>query len=541
MEIIDPYDPCPCGSGKKYKFCCYQKKPVDDKPHVVGYSSNYNDEIYTSLQNEKGYAESIYQCQKGLQLIRQGDLEEAITHFRKANNALPIMYTAANNLADCLLNVGNLDEAIRVQHKSLQVSHLPNPFGLANMATFLFIKGDEIGCRRNLEEALKLRMPSADACVKVCEVLARFKRHQQIIELVDACDFDDAAGIYFFSGVASANLNDFDRAQQDLERVLKNFYKNDLVRNYLQNIKEGIRPKTIREDWPYLRSPEVCPFMLISNGMEEDIDTWYKRRVTVDFAEAALNESAHAPQHIFEVLANIKHPEAVHLLWLIAEGSFGPDTLRMNAAQELLNRGEITADKPITMLIGGKRKEVLLGGMKLNPNYRYGGELSGKLGKQYEKAVKDSSTKKNVDWEKMSQTFLDIVKEAPDYPPALFNYIFTLLKRKRHDEALPILRELTKKHPSYLFARGTLLELLLLLKLDDEADVLVKSTVLPQETHPSAVATWFCAMTLYHEKAERFEEAYSSIRSAHGIAPQMASVKKLWKNYKAWGDEDLDQ
>jgi len=22
----DPYDPCPCGSGKKYKFCCKTKK-----------------------------------------------------------------------------------------------------------------------------------------------------------------------------------------------------------------------------------------------------------------------------------------------------------------------------------------------------------------------------------------------------------------------------------------------------------------------------------------------------------------------------------
>lgn len=24
-QIVDPYEPCLCGSGKKYKFCCYLK------------------------------------------------------------------------------------------------------------------------------------------------------------------------------------------------------------------------------------------------------------------------------------------------------------------------------------------------------------------------------------------------------------------------------------------------------------------------------------------------------------------------------------
>lgn len=25
MSTTDPYAPCPCGSGKKYKFCCMEK------------------------------------------------------------------------------------------------------------------------------------------------------------------------------------------------------------------------------------------------------------------------------------------------------------------------------------------------------------------------------------------------------------------------------------------------------------------------------------------------------------------------------------
>lgn len=27
-QLIDPYELCPCGSEKKYKFCCYQKKDM---------------------------------------------------------------------------------------------------------------------------------------------------------------------------------------------------------------------------------------------------------------------------------------------------------------------------------------------------------------------------------------------------------------------------------------------------------------------------------------------------------------------------------
>src|SRR5262249_17509956 len=27
MALVDPYEPCPCGSGKKYKWCCVKAEP----------------------------------------------------------------------------------------------------------------------------------------------------------------------------------------------------------------------------------------------------------------------------------------------------------------------------------------------------------------------------------------------------------------------------------------------------------------------------------------------------------------------------------
>jgi tetratricopeptide (TPR) repeat protein len=118
--------------------------------------------------------------------------------------------------------------------------------------------------------------------------------------------------------------------------------------------------------------------------------------------------------------------------------------------------------------------------------------------------------------------------------------VIALLRQNKNNEALPILRDLVAKYPDYLFARATLLQLLLLLNLDDEADELAQSTTLPQETHPAAFATWMVAQTVYHEDAERYDEAYSCIRAAHECAPQLTSVKRLWEAYKDW-DEDEDE
>ncbi len=544
MRRIDPYEPCMCGSGKKYKFCCYQKKNDATAPSTAGLSSSaHTKDVFADLfaADEDKCLESFDLNRKGLKLMHSGCLEEALPHFRKATTAMPQIYTAANNLALCLMILGRLDEAMQVQKESLTVSPFPNPFGLANMATFLYISGDEIGYRRNIDEALKLRMPSSDACVKVCEALARSRRHQDIINLVDQCEFDDNPHMFFYSGVAAANLGALERAQRDLRRVGIGFPYAGIVRRYLQHIKEKTPPHTVRGDWPYVSSAnEVCPISLLSAGMHADYDSWVNRRVTVDFCETFLNESVENWDEMVTLLAGLKHPEAVNLLWLIAKGRFGPDELRIRAATELANRNEL-ANQKIEMFLKGRTTEVALGGIHLNPDVRFGNPLPKKLDKKYEEAV-IASEESDVDWEKIEQVFLEILNEEPDYYPARYNYAIALLRQNKNNDALPILRDLVAKYPDYLFARATLLQLLLLLNLDDEADELVKSTALPQETHPAAFATWMVAQTVYHEDAERYDEAYSCIRAAHECAPQLTSVKRLWEAYKDWDeDEDWDE
>ncbi|MDD2461389.1 MAG: tetratricopeptide repeat protein [Kiritimatiellae bacterium] len=536
---IDPYNPCPCGSGKKYKFCCYQKRLEREAAKGPSFflpaSPDNRDEDIPEGVPVGDMAEGRRLCDRGLRLMAGGNVEQAIPLFRQSSAAAPFVYTAANNLAICLFATGRLDEAIRTQAESLKAAPFPNPFGLANLATFYMVNGEEEAAQHHLEEALTCTLPSADACLKLCEVLSRFKRHREILDLVDKGEYGDEPGVSFFTGVAAANLNDRPRALRDLRRIPLGYYKAEMARRYLDLLKEKASPHTVRGDWPYLFSYEICPVDLIQKGIGHDETGWLSRRVVVDFCEAILNESAAEPENAFRMLIHAKHPEAVALLWLIVKGTFGPDSLRMEALQELDTRGELGPGQELNLFLNGERRHVAYKGTRLNPEFRFGKYLPEKLQKCYEKAVR-AGYKKRPDWSAIGETYLRIIKEEPDYYPARYNFAISLIHRNRRDEAKTVLRGLVAEHPEYLFARATLLQILVGDDRMEEADALFQSADMPQETHPDAMVAWMVAQTLYHEAGERDEEAFRCIRSAHDLSPDSPAVAAIWPDYEDWDE-----
>ncbi len=535
METIDPYSPCPCGSGKKYRFCCFQKQrereAQSNRPSFWSASPGGEsaDEIPGAPLVGDMHAGRLL-CDKGLRLMAAGDFEKAIPLFRKSLSEAPFVYTAANNLALCLFITGSLEEALRVQSESRTASPFPNPFGLANLASFHYASGDDACAQRELEEALKAPIPSADACVKLCETLARFKRHQEILETADASGFRDDSSVCFFTGVAAANLGDRQRAQHDLGRVNLGHHKADMTRRYLQHLREGSSPHTVRGDWPYLLPYEVCPFPVIEAELKRDPKAWLARRIVVDICEVVLNDAPDNPPDGIGSLQFATHPEATELLWTVARGSFGTDSLRVAALQALQERGALDPKQSVEILLDGERREISLMGTRLNPDFRFGNSLPKALDALYAKTVR-AGYKKRPDWETIGANYLRITKEAPEYYPARYNYAVSLLHRERVDEAEPILRELVAAQPEYLFAHATLLQILTNSGRKKQADALVKATAVPEETHPDAMAAWLVAQTLYHEAAGHYEEARRCLESAHDISPDNPSVQRLWKDY----------
>jgi tetratricopeptide (TPR) repeat protein len=460
-----------------------------------------------------------------------GDFEKAIPLFRRSIAEAPFVYTAANNLALCFYITGNLEEALRVQSESREAAPFPNPFGLANLASFRYIAGDEVGARRDLDEALKAAVPSSDACVKLCETLARFKRHQALLDMADASGYRDDSGVCFFTGIAASNLGDRRRAKHDLGRVTLGHHKADMTRRYLQHLRDGSSPHTVRGDWPYLLPYEVCSFPVIEAELQRDQKAWLARRIVVDICEVVLNDMPDNPADGIGALLFATHPEATELLWLIAKGSFGPDSLRIAAMQGLKERGATDPKQSVEVLLNGERREITLTGTRLNADFRFGEPLPKTLDALYAKTVK-AGYKKRPDWEALGANYLRIMKEAPEYYPARYNYAVSLLHRKRVVEAEPILRELVATQPEYLFAHATLLQILSNAGRKKQADALFKATAVPEETHPDAMIAWLVAQTFYHESAEHYEEARRCLETAHDINPDNPSVKSLWTDYE---------
>lgn len=217
--------------------------------------------------------------------------------------------------------------------------------------------------------------------------------------------------------------------------------------------------------------------------------------------------------------------------------ALGPDSLRMEAMQELDARGELSSQQEIEIFLNGERRQVAYKGTRLNPDFRFGHPLSEKLDKLYAKAVK-AGYKKRPNWESIAETCLRVIKEAPDYYPARYNYAVTLLHRSRKGEAEVVLEGLVKAHPEYLFARATLLQILVGDGRLEEADALFRAGDVPLETHPDAMVAWMVAQALYHEAGGRDEEAFSCIRSAHELSPDSPSVAAIWHDYEDWDVDD---
>lgn len=220
----------------------------------------------------------------------------------------------------------------------------------------------------------------------------------------------------------------------------------------------------------------------------------------------------------------------MELLWLLVNGTFGPDRLRMWALQELNARGELKRQQTVEVFLHGKRCSTAFHATRLNPDFRFGKPLPEKWERRYAQIVEAGSGAR-PDWESIAASCFRILREVPDYYPARFNYAISLLNLGRMEDAEPVLRQLVTEQPEYLFARATLLQLFVRDNRMEESDALCHATEMPSETHPAAMVAWMVAQTFYHEKGARDQEAFECIRFAHDLAPESPSVANLWPAY----------
>src|SRR5690349_1165738 len=78
MAAVDPYSPCPCGSGQKFKWCCHKVEAVAERAHRLFQSGQVDSAIAAldeGLRKERDNAWLL--TRKAVYLIRSGHPEAA--------------------------------------------------------------------------------------------------------------------------------------------------------------------------------------------------------------------------------------------------------------------------------------------------------------------------------------------------------------------------------------------------------------------------------------------------------------------------------
>jgi len=138
IKKIGRNDPCSCGSGKKYKYCCQRQhqqasplKPDNIEPAIrKAMQEAWAHHQYGRLNQAEAVCQKILQLKPkqadalhllGIIALQNGDIDKAVPLIGKAinvNSASPEYY---NNLGFALHEQGKLDEAIRHYHKAISI------------------------------------------------------------------------------------------------------------------------------------------------------------------------------------------------------------------------------------------------------------------------------------------------------------------------------------------------------------------------------------------------------------------------------------
>ena len=239
-------DPCPCGSGKKYKKCCYDKLEArstfqlpQQQAEAVAHGAPGQQEIDTlvSFFNQQRYieAESLAQTMTvhfplsgfgwkvlGAVFQKMGRSVDALLPMQKAAALSPCDADAHNNLGTTLQNLGQIDEAEASYRRALQIRpDFADPH--YNLGIIFKELGQLDEAEASYRRALQIRPDFAEAhnnlgltlkdMGRLDEAEASYRRALQIRP-----DFAEA---YYNRGITFQELGQLDEAEASYRQALR--------------------------------------------------------------------------------------------------------------------------------------------------------------------------------------------------------------------------------------------------------------------------------------------------------------------------------
>jgi hypothetical protein len=138
MSKIDenPYRPCPCGSGEKYKFCCLDKdreKRRTATPAIPfpGYDQPPDDVVEEAREAPE----------RGTELVGRLRGREAIPYIERAIRLFPEVPNPHNNLAMAHFIEGDIEKALEIVERVDREIDPGNVFALGQGVHYLILLG----------------------------------------------------------------------------------------------------------------------------------------------------------------------------------------------------------------------------------------------------------------------------------------------------------------------------------------------------------------------------------------------------------------
>jgi predicted O-linked N-acetylglucosamine transferase (SPINDLY family) len=170
MSTLRRNDPCPCGSGRKYKHCCLARTPGQaEAAYNRGVAAAARGEaeqalrcFSQALEIDPGFAEAHNNL--GMILLSQGRPRDAAQAFERALASRPEYTTALYNLAGVQLRLGELQQAV-ASYEALLARAPDDAQALHNLGKASLRLGRPDAAAAALERAVALRPDHPEAYV----------------------------------------------------------------------------------------------------------------------------------------------------------------------------------------------------------------------------------------------------------------------------------------------------------------------------------------------------------------------------------------
>lgn len=524
------YSECPCGSGKKFKFCCYpsirsELPPNPTRTEVVDTIRQRSQSTRLAEAFQKGDVVDLFRfhrlLDRGLEYLSECRYSEAEAEFLRVKEEFGFLPTAYNNLALCALIQGDLDKTEKIAREVMQRFPEENPYGMAIYADVLYIKGNIVGALDVIARVENITPPSVDQAVRTCETMAHFNEHGRIAHYIMKYGYSDNPEAAFFLGIAFANLGRENDAIKFLRIALKSMMS-VYVKSVLDKLIAGEKADTISGDWAYftpINFPLLnCLSVKLETGGAKQVDL--SAEAYAEFIEVKANSGLLDLENTIALLGHFKSKRAERILNALQSDESRPEGIR-RLAEKVYSKtygkkklGEKMRNIPYGQL---QKIQITTEGITQYP-------LAPEYEADFRKAVQisiDPASKKSALREAV-QLLEGVYAKVQDNPAVANNYAYLLSRFGDKEKSEAIIKECFANHPEYVFGAANYLSILITNGKIDEAKAMHDNYQIPQTIHPEAYLAW-CRVEMMYFKLIDDKERLRNVKK---------SVKLIEKEYK---------